>query len=91
MADSYKIVTATKKTTKQKIRELREYLAASIAVNAADGELEQAGLFQQRLDIFELMVKRAQQQVEPDGRYRMRGIHTANHDDFPPSVGYSEL
>lgn len=60
MSNDYKIVPATKRTTDEKIRNLREYLAANLDVAKADGELAKAALFQEHLDLVELLVEKSQ-------------------------------
>lgn len=60
MADrNYKIVPldVDEKTTQQKITELRTYLGANVAIRIEDGELDKAALFQQHLDLLELLVE----------------------------------
>ena len=49
---NYKVVPVDvdTKTLKQKAHELRMYLAANVDICIADGDLAQAGMFQQHLD-----------------------------------------
>ncbi|WP_434598269.1 hypothetical protein [Streptomyces sp. A5-4] len=60
---NFKLVSAGERTNAEKIADLRTFLAANVAVRTADGELEKAALFQQHLDIFELMVARSQDRI----------------------------
>lgn len=52
----FKIVPATQRTTEEKIRNLREYLSANIAVARVDNKLAKVALFQEHLDLVELLV-----------------------------------
>lgn len=59
----YKIVPDIEKSTEQKIRDLREFLAANIAVHISDNELAKAAIFQQHLDLVELLVTHSRDRI----------------------------
>lgn len=59
----YKIVPVTKRSTQEKITNLRGYLAANVQVAVTDKELAKAALFQEHLDLFELLVEQSRDRV----------------------------
>lgn len=59
----FKIVPATQRTTEEKVRNLKEYLSANIAVARVDNKLAKVALFQEHLDLVELLVANSRDRI----------------------------
>lgn len=59
----YKIVPITQRTTDEKITNLKQYLAANIAVAREDNELAMAAQFQEHLDLVEVLVEHSRDRI----------------------------
>ncbi|MFI9629214.1 hypothetical protein [Streptomyces sp. NPDC052042] len=60
---TYKIVPVEAKPTETKIRELREFLAANVDVAIVDNDPQKAAVFQQHLDLVELLVEHSRDRI----------------------------
>lgn len=59
----FKIVPVTQRTTEEKIYNLKEYLSANIAVARAENNLAKVALFQEHLDLVELLVANSRDRI----------------------------
>lgn len=63
MSANYKIVPAVDLPPAQKIADLSKYLAASLHLALEDKEFEKAAMFQQHVDIFNLLIEQSRDRI----------------------------
>ncbi|HLR92933.1 MAG TPA: hypothetical protein VK053_00265 [Jiangellaceae bacterium] len=65
-SDNYKIVPIAERITQQKIDNLRQYLAANVAVHLSDHELAKAARYQEHLELLDLLVEHSRDDENED-------------------------